>query len=126
MPRTRITPSIISGNQAKKVIVRALGPTLSTLGLSGALADPTMTIGSRKKWNDGCRVGRGLPAALTGVRLRKLSGSAESRPGNEFRELRGRATLCGAGLGLNFYPAINRQLSALGLPELDRISLRVV
>jgi phospholipase/lecithinase/hemolysin len=35
---------IISGNQAKKVIVRALGPTLSTLGVSGALADPTMTI----------------------------------------------------------------------------------
>ena len=34
----------ISGNQAKKVIVRALGPTLSTLGVSGALADPTITI----------------------------------------------------------------------------------
>jgi hypothetical protein len=35
---------VISENQAKKVIVRALGPTLSTLGVSGALADPTMTI----------------------------------------------------------------------------------
>jgi GDSL-like Lipase/Acylhydrolase len=35
---------VISGNQAKKVIVRALGPTLSTLGVGGALADPTMTI----------------------------------------------------------------------------------
>jgi phospholipase/lecithinase/hemolysin len=35
---------IISGNQAKKVIVRALGPTLSTLGVSGALADPTIAI----------------------------------------------------------------------------------
>jgi phospholipase/lecithinase/hemolysin len=34
----------ISGNQAKKIIVRALGPTLSTLGVSGALADPTITI----------------------------------------------------------------------------------
>ena len=34
----------ISGNQAKKVIVRALGPTLSNLGVSGALADPTITI----------------------------------------------------------------------------------
>jgi phospholipase/lecithinase/hemolysin len=34
----------ISGNQAKKVIVRALGPTLSTLGVSRALADPTITI----------------------------------------------------------------------------------
>src|SRR6266567_2442708 len=35
---------IISGNQPKKVIVRGLGPTLSTLGVSGALADPTITI----------------------------------------------------------------------------------
>ena len=34
----------IGGAQAKKVIVRALGPTLSTLGVSGALADPTITI----------------------------------------------------------------------------------
>jgi hypothetical protein len=35
---------IISGNQPKKVIVRALGPTLSGLGVSGALADPTIAI----------------------------------------------------------------------------------
>src|SRR5438552_12727101 len=35
---------IISGNQPKKVIVRALGPSLSTHGVSGALADPTVTI----------------------------------------------------------------------------------
>ncbi len=35
---------VISGNQAKKVIVRALGPTSEHFGVSGALADPTMTI----------------------------------------------------------------------------------
>ena len=35
---------IVSGSQPKKVIVRALGPTLSTLGVSGALADPTIAI----------------------------------------------------------------------------------
>ncbi|PYK72255.1 MAG: hypothetical protein DME44_05055 [Verrucomicrobia bacterium] len=34
----------ISGKQSKKVIVRALGPTLSTLGVSGALSDPTIAI----------------------------------------------------------------------------------
>src|SRR5207302_10745935 len=39
-----ITGFIISGNQPKRVIVRALGPTLSTLGVNGALADPTITI----------------------------------------------------------------------------------
>jgi phospholipase/lecithinase/hemolysin len=35
---------IISGNQSKKVIVRALGPTLSNFGVNGALADPTIAI----------------------------------------------------------------------------------
>jgi phospholipase/lecithinase/hemolysin len=35
---------IISGSQSKKVIVRALGPTLGTLGVSGTLTDPTITI----------------------------------------------------------------------------------
>jgi phospholipase/lecithinase/hemolysin len=35
---------IISGSQPKKVIVRALGPTLGTLGVNGALADPTVTV----------------------------------------------------------------------------------
>src|SRR5256886_1060859 len=35
----------ISGSQAKKVIVRAFGPTLSSnFGVSGALADPTIAI----------------------------------------------------------------------------------
>jgi phospholipase/lecithinase/hemolysin len=35
---------IISGSQPKKVIVRALGPTLGTLGVSGALTDPTIVV----------------------------------------------------------------------------------
>ncbi len=35
---------IITGSQPKKVIVRALGPTLSTLGVSGAVTDPIITV----------------------------------------------------------------------------------
>src|SRR5881275_1761482 len=35
---------VISGSQPKKVILRALGPTLGTLGVSGALGDPTIAI----------------------------------------------------------------------------------
>lgn len=35
---------IINGSQPKKIIVRALGPTLGTLGVNGALADPTVTV----------------------------------------------------------------------------------
>jgi phospholipase/lecithinase/hemolysin len=51
---------IINGNQAKKIIVRALGPTLSNFGVSGALADPTIAIfnssnvmvGSNDNWRN--------------------------------------------------------------------------
>jgi hypothetical protein len=35
---------ILAGASQRKVIVRALGPTLGTLGVSGALADPTIAI----------------------------------------------------------------------------------
>jgi phospholipase/lecithinase/hemolysin len=35
---------IISGSAAKTVIIRALGPTLTAFGVSGVLADPTLTI----------------------------------------------------------------------------------
>src|SRR5947208_5499608 len=40
---------IISGSQPKKVIVRALGPTLGTLGVSGVLADPTIVVVNSSK-----------------------------------------------------------------------------
>jgi len=35
---------IISGGQPKKIVVRALGPSLTSLGVTGALADPTVAI----------------------------------------------------------------------------------
>ena len=35
---------IVSGNAPKKVLIRAIGPSLSQLGVSGALADPTLTV----------------------------------------------------------------------------------
>jgi phospholipase/lecithinase/hemolysin len=35
---------VVSGSQPKKVIVRALGPSLTNFGISGALADPTLTL----------------------------------------------------------------------------------
>src|SRR5438270_11289444 len=40
---------IISGSQPKKVIVRALGPTLGTLGVSGVLADPIIVVVNSSK-----------------------------------------------------------------------------
>ncbi|MGZ5023910.1 MAG: hypothetical protein ACXWBS_03505 [Chthoniobacterales bacterium] len=35
---------IVTGNQSKKVMVRAIGPSLSQSGISGALADPTLEL----------------------------------------------------------------------------------
>ena len=51
---------VISGSQPKKVIVRALGPTLSNFGVNGTLADPTIAIvnssnvvvGSNDNWRN--------------------------------------------------------------------------
>ncbi|HKP03028.1 MAG TPA: aryl-sulfate sulfotransferase, partial [Chthoniobacterales bacterium] len=35
---------IVTGNEAKTVVLRALGPSLSNTGLAGALADPVITL----------------------------------------------------------------------------------
>jgi hypothetical protein len=35
---------IIKGNMAKKVMIRAIGPSLSTVGVAGALADPILEV----------------------------------------------------------------------------------
>jgi YVTN family beta-propeller protein len=35
---------IITGNQSKKVAIRAIGPSLSQAGISGSLADPTLEL----------------------------------------------------------------------------------
>ena len=35
---------IVSGPGTKTVVVRALGPSLSSFGLSGVLADPVLTV----------------------------------------------------------------------------------
>jgi hypothetical protein len=50
---------IVSGNQPKKVIIRAIGPSLTNFGVQGALADPTLelfsgstSLGSNDNWVD--------------------------------------------------------------------------
>jgi hypothetical protein len=35
---------IVGGNQTKEVVVRAIGPSLSAVGVSGALSDPTVEL----------------------------------------------------------------------------------
>jgi hypothetical protein len=50
---------IVSGNQPKKVIIRAIGPSLTHFGVQGALTDPTLelfsgstSLGSNDNWVD--------------------------------------------------------------------------
>ncbi|HEX2854355.1 MAG TPA: putative Ig domain-containing protein [Opitutaceae bacterium] len=54
---------IITGNAAKTVLIRGIGPTLSTLGVTGVLADPQLAvfskgavIGSNDNWETGNNV----------------------------------------------------------------------
>jgi len=63
---------VISGTQSKQLIVRALGPSLSSAGVAGALSDPTLElhnasgtlIGSNDDWQDG---GQTSQITATGV-----------------------------------------------------------
>ncbi len=50
---------IISGNAPKRVIVRAIGPSLSAFGLTGLLLDPVITLngaGGPIATNDNCEI----------------------------------------------------------------------
>jgi len=47
---------VLSGNTAKTVLIRAVGPTLTALGVTGVMADPTLTLFQSQ--------GGGTPAAI--------------------------------------------------------------
>jgi hypothetical protein len=44
---TLIAGLVISGNTPKKVLIRGVGPALTPFGVTGVLADPTITVYSR-------------------------------------------------------------------------------
>lgn len=49
-----ITPGfVITGTGSKRIMIRAIGPTLGTLGVAGSLANPTLTLFDR----DGSQIG---------------------------------------------------------------------
>jgi Matrixin len=66
---------IISGTQSKKIILRAIGPSLASSGIAGALSNPTMElhnstgalIASNDNWQEGAQaaqiVSSGIPPA---------------------------------------------------------------
>lgn len=69
-----LTPGfVIGGSTPKLLLIRAVGPTLTTFNVSGALADPTLTVfplgkafavATNNDWSDGGR-GPALEAAFT-------------------------------------------------------------
>jgi hypothetical protein len=62
---------IISGNSPKKVIIRALGPSLASSGISDVLPDPTLDLrgpdGSRIAFNDNWKESQEAEIEATGV-----------------------------------------------------------
>ena len=95
---------IVTGNAAKRVIVRALGPSLANSGVTGALADPTVElngpdgpIASNDNWKDSQQTeiqssGVPPPNELESAVVATL------QPGNYTAVVRGRNDSTGVGL----------------------------
>ena len=96
---------IVSGNEPKKVIIRAIGPSLSQQGVAGALQNPTLDLVSGGKsiaFNDNWKQG-GQEAAIraTGVAPKHDLESAIVRtlqPGTYTAIVRGADETSGVGL----------------------------
>ena len=95
---------IVTGNAAKRVIVRAIGPSLSESGVSGVLTDPTIelngadgAIGNNDNWRDSQQV----DIDASGVAPRDDRESAiiaTLPPGNYTAVVQGKGGTSGVGL----------------------------
>ena len=97
---------IVTGSQSKQVIVRAIGPSLTPLGVAGAMINPTLElhnstgaiIATNDDWQTG---GQGSQISATG---RAPSNSLESAiimtvaPGNYTAIVRGANGATGVGM----------------------------
>jgi hypothetical protein len=81
--RTLTAGFVISGEVPKRVLIRGVGPTLATFGVSGALSDPQLALfsgGSRVAGNDNWSEGENGPAiAAAAVRAGAFALGAASR-----------------------------------------------
>lgn len=95
---------IVTGNAAKRVIVRALGPSLSSAGVTGALADPTVELngpGGPIFSNDNWRDSQQADIQASGVPPTNDLESAvvaTLQPGNYTAVVRGKNDTTGVGL----------------------------
>ena len=95
----------IAGNQAMHLIVRAIGPSLTPLGIANALADPTLTLHDAQgailafnnDWRDNAEAviqGTGIPPTND----KESAVVATLAPGNYTAIVRGRNDTTGIGL----------------------------
>jgi len=98
---------IVSGSGPRNVVVRAVGPSLSGSGVSGALADPTLElhgasgalISQNDDWQDDPAQAAQLTAAGLGLQNAKESGLAATlQPGAYTAIMAGKNQTSGIGL----------------------------
>ena len=112
---------IITGNAPKKVMVRAIGPTLTTFGVAGALLDPTLalfegqaSIAENDNWRDApeaAEIAATMPPGsdLESAMIRTLN------PGAYTAIMRGKNNTMGVGLVevYDLNPGADSKLAAL-------------
>lgn len=122
---------IISGSEQKKIILRAIGPSLTASGIPGALQDPTLELrdqtGALIAFNDNWRDTRAADIQATGVAPRDDRESAiveTLTPGRFTAIVRGKNDTTGVGL-VEVYdlaqtsPSKFANISTRGLVETD-------
>jgi hypothetical protein len=88
--RVMISGFIIGGTQPKQVVLRAIGPSLSSSGITGALADPVLELrnssGNRlavnDNWRDGANAGQIQSMGFAPTNDRESALLATLSPGN--------------------------------------------
>jgi len=103
--KVMIAGVIVAGSSSQKVIVRALGPTLSNFGVANALADPTLELrdinGNLIQSNDNWRSTQQAEIIATGLQPPKDAESAivaTLAPGNYTMIVRGVNSTTGVAL----------------------------
>ena len=102
--RALIGGFIITGTEAKKVIIRALGPSLADSGVSGALQDPTLQLFGEKgsiAFNDNWKQDQEAAIKATGIPPSRAAEAAIVRtlaPGTYTVVVRGENDSVGVGL----------------------------
>lgn len=97
---------IVQGSAAKKVIVRALGPSLSANGIAGALANPTLEIRdgagnlliANDNWGNGSQAGEIVATGVPPPNPLESAAIVVLAPGSYTAVVRGVSNATGVGL----------------------------